>query len=369
MRRVEETASALFLKGFVDARFGPRLVNPTENDFYSLGEIRSQFDLKYAAKPFNWSFVADLKYTPLQTDAVADVAAGVGLLDLREWSLATSLGSSFELKAGRQILTWGTGDLLFINDLFPKDWQALLTGRPVNYLKAPSNSIKLSNYNRWLTVDLVYTPLFTPDRFVNGSIVEYYDPLSGSISGASAIIQPLPREKWFRNGEWAIRLHKNVKGIEYDIYGYRGYWKTPEGFTAQGQYFFPELSVLGASVRVPLFAGIFSVEYGHYFSAGQEAEAGTPIRGPEDRWLVGFEKEVAKDFTLRGQFYLEYINNYEEYLANFGSFAFREEWRALLSLRVEYLTWEPKTAAFPDQLLLSGGPGRLPEEQHFLQTQ
>ena len=249
---------------------------------------------------------------------------------------------SFELKAGRQILTWGTGDLLFINDLFPKDWQALLTGRPVNYLKAPSNSIKLSNYNRWLTIDLVYTPLFTPDRFVNGSIVEYYDPLSGGTSGASASSGRFRGKRWFRNGEWAIRLHKNVKGIEYDIYGYHGYWKTPEGFTAQGQYFFPELSVLGASVRVPLFAGIFSVEYGHYFSAGQEAEAGTPIRGPEDRWLVGFEKEVAKDFTLRGQFYLEYINNYEEYLANFGSFAFREEWRTLLSLRVEYLTWEQK---------------------------
>ncbi|MFW6031595.1 MAG: hypothetical protein ACOC9T_03300, partial [Myxococcota bacterium] len=32
----------------------------------------------------------------------------------------------------------GTGDLVFLNDLFPKDWRSFLLGRDLDYLKAPS---------------------------------------------------------------------------------------------------------------------------------------------------------------------------------------------------------------------------------------
>jgi hypothetical protein len=33
------------------------------------------------------------------------------------------------------IITWGVGDLLFINDVFPKDWESFFSGRPPEYLK------------------------------------------------------------------------------------------------------------------------------------------------------------------------------------------------------------------------------------------
>ncbi len=59
---------------------------------------------------------------------------------------------------GRQILTWGTGDLVFINDLFPKDWVSFFIGRDVEYLKAPSDALKVSAFSSWANLDLVYTP-------------------------------------------------------------------------------------------------------------------------------------------------------------------------------------------------------------------
>ena len=49
--------------------------------------------------------------------------------ELREAYLKFRLPGDIDLKVGRQILTWGTGDLLFINDLFPKDWNSFLLGR------------------------------------------------------------------------------------------------------------------------------------------------------------------------------------------------------------------------------------------------
>ncbi len=332
-----DTASPLLLKGFVDGRFGPRLITPQENDSYSLAELRGQFDLRYVDDQLQGILVTDLKYSPLHPLGFEDIETGVGLIDLRECSVGWTPGTTFSIKAGRQILTWGTGDLLFINDLFPKDWQALLTGRPINYLKAPSNSFKISHFNKWLTIDLVYTPLFASDRFINGSVVEYFDPFTSGITGASTTVNPIKRRSWLRDGEWALRLHKIVKGVEYDVYGYRGFWKTPEGFTREARFFFPRLSVLGASLRTPLLSGIFNAEYGHYFSGEQKADRGAIIRNSEDRWLIGFEKEVAKNFTLGGQFYVEYINDFDNYLVDFGHLALRKEWRTLFSLRLEYL--------------------------------
>ena len=45
------------------------------------------------------------------------------------------------------MLTWGTGDLLFINDLFPKNWKSLAIGRDDEYLKDPSGAVKASFFH------------------------------------------------------------------------------------------------------------------------------------------------------------------------------------------------------------------------------
>src|SRR5690606_33752852 len=67
--------------------------------------------------------------------------------DLRQLRLTLRITDSLDLRVGRQVLTWGTGDLLFINDLFPKDWQSFFIGRDEEYLKAPSDSLRLGWYN------------------------------------------------------------------------------------------------------------------------------------------------------------------------------------------------------------------------------
>jgi hypothetical protein len=73
-----------------------------------------------------------------------------------------------DVKLGRQILTWGTGDLIFINDLFPKDWISFFIGRDTDYLKAPSDAIKVSLFGEQANLDIVYTPQFDSDRFIEG---------------------------------------------------------------------------------------------------------------------------------------------------------------------------------------------------------
>ncbi|MDP2851847.1 MAG: hypothetical protein Q8O23_00405, partial [Gallionella sp.] len=39
--------------------------------------------------------------------------------------------SNWDTRIGRQVITWGLGDLVFVNDVFPKDHEALFSGRPL----------------------------------------------------------------------------------------------------------------------------------------------------------------------------------------------------------------------------------------------
>ncbi len=134
-----------------------------------------------------------------------------------------------DLKVGRQILTWGTGDLLFINDMFPKDWQAFFIGRDEEYLKAPSDAFFISLFPEFANIDISYTPRFDSDRYVRGDRLSYWNPMVGDIAGQNAVIEPALPDEWFDDHEIALRISKNMRGYETAIYGYYGFWKNPEG--------------------------------------------------------------------------------------------------------------------------------------------
>ncbi|MBL7221906.1 MAG: hypothetical protein ISS69_17490 [Phycisphaerae bacterium] len=94
-----------------------------------------------------------------------------------------------DVKVGRQILTWGTGDLLFVNDLFPKDWRAFFIGRDLEYLKAPADAMKVSLFGDIANLDLVYMPRFNPSRFISGRRISYFNTTLGRRAGQDAIIE------------------------------------------------------------------------------------------------------------------------------------------------------------------------------------
>jgi hypothetical protein len=126
------------LTGFVDGRIGHRTQNDTEESNFSLGEIRAQIE---AEKTWDRAMVRvtfDLLYDEVAEERDVNLEKGRGWFDLREAFVSARATSFLDLKLGRQILTWGTGDLVFINDLFPKDYVSFFIGRDTEYLKAPS---------------------------------------------------------------------------------------------------------------------------------------------------------------------------------------------------------------------------------------
>jgi hypothetical protein len=233
------------LFGFAEARQGWRLPDdPFEKD-ESVSEIRMQLDLSKEFEGGTAKFKGDLV-----GDRVHEEVSG----KIRELNFSFSPFDYMDVKAGRQIQTWGTGDLLFINDLFPKDWESFFIGRDDEYLKAPSDSLRASLYFDIINIDLSYSPLFNGSVYIDGSRLSYWN--GSRIAGEDSIFNDHERNNFFSDDEISLRLSKTVNGIETALYGYEGFWQTPEGKDqGTGRGIYPRLRSAGGSLRAPVMGG------------------------------------------------------------------------------------------------------------------
>ncbi|MFW6054688.1 MAG: hypothetical protein ACOC9D_02195 [Thermodesulfobacteriota bacterium] len=319
------------LHGFIEGRYGPRLQSdPVQSKEASLGETRLQLETEKF-----W----DAGSLDLTADIVLDGITEEAAFDLRRARYTFSPLPSVDIRAGRQVLSWGTGDLIFINDLFPKDWVAFLSGRDVEYLKAPGDAVRLGWFNDLFNLNLVYTPKFDPDRFVDGERLSYWNPALGRIAGEDNQIQTREPDDWFDNDEIALRAYRNIAGYELALYAYSGYWKSPAGQDpATGKFLFPKLNVYGASLQGTIGPGIGNIEFGFYDSREDRAGDDPFLNNSEVRLLIGYEQELATEFTGSIQYYLERLQDYNDYREGLppGSEA-RDENRHLLTLRLTKL--------------------------------
>ncbi len=314
----------------------------------ALREARIQLEFDKDTDLITYSVAADFIYDVVR---VADVEAayavdlqnGDGWLDLRHLNISFTPIDFMDVKIGRQIVTWGTGDLIFINDLFPKDWNAFFIGRKEEYLKAPSDVIKLTLFHDVVNLDIVYTPVFDADRYVDGKRVSYFNPQLNRIAGVNSVFLVEQPDKLFESQEFALRAFRNLANYELAAYGYQGYWKSPMGINSNGVFIFPRLSVLGASVRGPLFDGIANIEFGQYRSGDDRRGNNAFIQNSEFRGLLGYAQEVVRDLTASVQYYFRKKEQYPNYrVALEDGMSAEQEYRHEISLRLTGMAMSQK---------------------------
>ena len=163
--------------GFVEQAYAGRISQDrlTKHQDYNLLEQRVQLKTRYAIQGENllshWNSVATYKGDFL-LDEYFDTT---GSYEVRELNLVFSPTRIIDIKAGRQVLTWGTGDYLFINDLFPKDYISFYIGRDDEYLKKPSDALRISLYPKTVNIDFVFIPYFTSNTMPEGDRLSFFD--------------------------------------------------------------------------------------------------------------------------------------------------------------------------------------------------
>ena len=323
---VAGTASAdVDWHGFVEGGYGLRTAEDAWFDGaqdYTLKETRAQLQL---------SSYGDRGEAFLRLDFLQDaVVSNETELEIREgWLRFSTLGDKLDVKAGRQALTWGTGDLIFVNDLFPKDWVSFFSGREDQYLKAPADAVRLGVFGLPFDMDVVLMPTFTADRLPDGSRLSFYTP--PGVAGP-----PVHPGDETEDGEAAIRLSKYVGGFNLSLYGYRGFYKTPAGMRADGMPVYPKLNAYGASLRTSGFGGVYWFE-GGYYDSREDADGTDPMAANSSaRILAGYERQLLTDFNVGLQWYGEQMMDHEEYAAGLpDGTREQDELRQIVTLRAE----------------------------------
>lgn len=272
-------------------------------------------DFKWAEERMQLKFDATKEslHLFLKTDVFYDHIDDASHLEVRE-GYADYSSSSWDTRIGRQIITWGLGDLIFINDVFPKDYEAFFSGRPLEYLKKGIDGIKIGMYPSFASAELIIIPLFEPNNFPDRRRFWMFDPMPA--------VTEREEEKpasTFENTEIAFRVYRDIAGFDASLYFYRGFLRQPsmlpDSMTSPTKIdlFYPKLSVYGGSLQGRALDGVLSLEAGYYDS--REDRDGTDPMTPnsQGRFLIGYQRQIWEDFTAGLQYYGEYMHDYSEY--------------------------------------------------------
>ncbi len=314
--------------GFLEVRAGCRTQPDPYEKEASILETRLQGEVSTQTDVAQFKYKGDVWY-----DGILEQAR----YETREAWMFLRPTDFLDIKLGRQVLTWGTGDLVFLNDLFPKDWQSFFIGRDAEYLKAPSDSVKVSLFSDLLNADFVFTPLFASDRFITGQYISYWNGALGRLAGNESELDYDKPDQWFADAEYAARLYRTVGAYELALYGYFGFWKNPGGIAACGEYIFPRLHVYGASARGPVAGGIGNIEVAYYDSIEDPGGRDPNSNNSEMRYLVGFAREISRDFNGSVQYYVEQLLRYQDYRATFEGGHPRDALRHVLTVQLTKL--------------------------------
>ncbi len=314
------------LHGFVQGNFTPRVSGSPDDDFI-LAEERLQLEAEQFGDALNSRAFFKMDFFH---DAVDDEAD----FELREALIDFSLGK-FDFRVGRQIITWGVGDLIFINDAFPKDFSALFSGRPLEYLKIPSDALRISYFPESFSVDLVIVPAFERDNLPDGERLLFFDPLAAIPN--RTVTEPATE---LGNTEVALRLQKQVSSYDLSLYVFRGFSKQPGARLASPdtvELFFPRLNIYGASAQGPLKGGVGKLEIGYYDSVDDPSGTDPTVQNSSFSFLLGYEREWFTDFTFGTQYFGRWMFRYDEYRATLpAGIPPEDEFSLMNTLRITY---------------------------------
>jgi len=296
------------IHGFAEMASGSRVVdNDLHADDLVMNEARFRLDLAHAED------IADLQ---VKADFLGDAVDDEVRVELRQATATVRAARWLDLRAGYQVLTWGTGDFVFLNDLFPKDFVSFFIGRDDEFLKVPSLSVKLSLISELAGLDLVWTPIFAPDRSITGDRLSFFSPAAGQVVAPDPPVEAVLPDREVENGELAARLHRDVDGLELALYGYLGYFKQPRAFDpVTGLPFHSRLGVYGASARSALLGGIAHAEGAFYHSRDDEDGTDPTVPNSHVRGLLGYERELVTNVNVGLQYYLEWLYQHDELIA------------------------------------------------------
>ncbi len=298
---------SLQLNGFVDTYHALQLSSP-----YKIMSSRTRLRLEMRA---NYGEASLFSSVNLAYNGIIDEQTGAFL---REAYLDYA-GKYLEVKAGRQIITWGVADGLRITDLIsPMDYTEFMAN-DYDDIRVPVNAINLKYPGESFSAELVFVPV--PEYFVmpSGEDNPWTMPLPPN---ASMDLSGTP-EKHIKNSEVGTRLRFFLENLDFSLTALRTFNKSPVTIT---EYDPKAGSVLIKGLYKPMYVlgGDFSIPVGEFVVRGEMAGYfGEPIALNDSRRyrlrktfnaLLGLDWYAGDNWTFMVQYMHKVIMDYRREL-------------------------------------------------------
>ncbi|MBI5343801.1 MAG: hypothetical protein HZB83_00420 [Deltaproteobacteria bacterium] len=188
-------AGDISINGFLQGNysFNTSAPNPDGEGFKRMEE-RGQIRCDVRAERLRLFIKTDVSYGHMDNQGAAELREGY--IDYT--------GGLWDVRAGRQVVTWGLGDLIFINDVFPKDYGAFFSGRPMEYLKKGVDGVKLGIYPEPYSFEFMAIPYFQPNALPDPKRFWMFDPMPsvtnrGRNEPSSGVEMSRPRRRGIRS--------------------------------------------------------------------------------------------------------------------------------------------------------------------------
>lgn len=249
------------------------------------GDYRFRIDLDMDAYGDLLSLIAksELTYHSLETDSNQRYPADK-LYNIHELYLDNSHGL-WAMRIGKQIITWGIADTLYLNDIFPKNWHAFYTGMPIDYLKLAVEAAKFNIFFADTSFELIINN-FIPDELPNTSFFNLPNQ-EGQLS---------------RKQEYGLKHSGFIKNKDYSIYLARSHVRTAIRHS-NNTFLHPSYFMLGGNISSPLAKGILGVEMSMYRKINNPALQKTDN---QFKLLTAYTMALKSDSSLSLQNYISY---------------------------------------------------------------
>ncbi len=302
----DESALSVGVKGFVDSYHALRIESP--NDWMA-SRTRARGELSLSKGSAGTFVSANLIY-----NAVLRQKSG---FQLRE-AYAFYNSSHWDVRVGRQIVTWGVADGLRLTDLIsPMDYTEFLA-QDYDDIRIPVGCLRLRHSRDSWSAELVAVP-------VNSMFELPFDndnpwSVKLDVPGLTCFLHtgPEPASR-LRNMEFGGRLAFFLSGIDFSACALRTWNKMPvfrkqivDGvLDVEGVY--ERMTMLGADVSLPIGQCVLRAEVAEYLDEAQDAEIATSVQSsPSTNALVAIDWYAANDWSLSAQYCHKYIGNVKD---------------------------------------------------------
>ncbi len=285
------------VKGFVDTYHALRTESP--NDWMaSRSRVRGELTLE---KGNAGMFVsANVVYNSLLKDQSG--------FSLREAYLYYSK-SGWDIRAGRQIITWGVADAMRITDIIsPMDFTEFLT-QDYDDIRVPVNGIKVKYTRPKWSVEAIVIPVSSFYELSTDENNPWAVSLPNVATPYSINLDNAP-EKKFKNVEYGGRIGAYLSGGDFNVYVLRTWNKMPvfsKTLTENGTLLCKgehhRMTMLGADLSIPLGKFVVRAEAAEYFGEAQEPviDASVVTRNSTNA-LIGLDWYAGNDWQLGVQY-------------------------------------------------------------------